>query len=306
MTNLLTRHAVAARIAFRRFVPALPLLLLLCAAPALAQTTSTSSDTTTPKALSPGAPAGSYPLSGFEHVNLYNGNLDFHLPLLHVGGRGSAGYTMMLAIDAKKWGVRHSQTETTETWTPTGNGWNDLKPGYGPGTLVGRQSGADVKDTSTCANHSNTPNYYQQTVTTLTFTAADGTEYDLRDQLNGGQRMPVTQQCPTISTQGASRGTVFVTADGTAATFVSDTVITDKVWFMGGAAKIYPSGVLFLRDGTRYFISGGTVSAIQDRNGNRVTFGYDTSSRVTTATDSLGRTVTIAYDITDPARPGSR
>lgn len=45
----------------------------------------------TPLGLSPGAPAGSFALSGFENVNPYNGNLNFHLPLIGIGGRGSAG-----------------------------------------------------------------------------------------------------------------------------------------------------------------------------------------------------------------------
>ena len=63
-------------------------------------------DGTTPSGMTPGAPAGSYALSGFENVNLYNGNLNFHLPLLTVGGRGGAGYTITLAIDNKDWNVR--------------------------------------------------------------------------------------------------------------------------------------------------------------------------------------------------------
>ena len=57
-----------------------------------AQTSNT--DGATPAGLSPGAPAGSYSLTGFENVNLYNGNLNVSLPLLAVGGRGSAGYTV--------------------------------------------------------------------------------------------------------------------------------------------------------------------------------------------------------------------
>ena len=43
-------------------------------------------DGKTPLGLSPGAPAGSYALSGFENVNPYNGNLNFHLPLIGIGG----------------------------------------------------------------------------------------------------------------------------------------------------------------------------------------------------------------------------
>src|SRR2546427_12401 len=58
-------------------------------------------DGTTPTALAAGAPAGSYGLSGFDNINLFNGNLNFRLPLVHVGGRGMAGYTMMLPIEQR-------------------------------------------------------------------------------------------------------------------------------------------------------------------------------------------------------------
>jgi len=81
------------------------LVTFVAAISALGQTTSPN-DGTTPSGLTPGAPAGSYALSGFENVNLYNGNLNFHLPLLPVGGRGGAGYAITLGIDNKDWNVR--------------------------------------------------------------------------------------------------------------------------------------------------------------------------------------------------------
>src|SRR4030095_12705288 len=58
----------------------------------------------TPLAQQPGSPAGSYPLSGFDTVNLFNGHLNFRLPLMQIGGRGRAGYTMTLPIE-QKWQV---------------------------------------------------------------------------------------------------------------------------------------------------------------------------------------------------------
>ena len=36
----------------------------------------------TPPGQAPGAPAGSYPLSGFDNVNLFNGHLNFSFPSL--------------------------------------------------------------------------------------------------------------------------------------------------------------------------------------------------------------------------------
>jgi len=56
------------------------------------------------------------------------------------------------------------------------------------------------------------------------------------------------------------------------------------------------SGYLLLRDGTRYRIDGGLVTWIRDRNGNKISFAYDSSSRVASITDSLNRQVTIVYD----------
>lgn len=44
-----------------------------------AQTTS-ATDGTTPSGIAPGSPSGSYALSGFDNINLYNGNLNFALP----------------------------------------------------------------------------------------------------------------------------------------------------------------------------------------------------------------------------------
>jgi len=60
----------------------------------------------TPSGITPGAPAGSYDLSGMESINLFNGNLDFHLPLLSLDGRGSAVRSMMVSLNTKKWRVR--------------------------------------------------------------------------------------------------------------------------------------------------------------------------------------------------------
>src|SRR5437870_1868386 len=89
------------------------------------------------------------------------------------------------------------------------------------------------------------PGYSQSytSLTRLTFILPDGTEYEFRDQATGGQ-----QETSPCYGNGYNRGTVFVTADGTAATFVSDTNIYDGV----GPLTTYPSGYLSLRNGLRY------------------------------------------------------
>src|SRR5215212_3473458 len=76
---------------------------LSSAALSAAQTSVT--DGMTPTGLAPGSPAGSYPLSGFESVNLFNCNLSFRLPLLRAGGRGAAGFAATLPVE-QKWVVK--------------------------------------------------------------------------------------------------------------------------------------------------------------------------------------------------------
>ena len=100
-------------------------IIALLSSGASAQTSNT--DGATPAGLSPGAPAGSYSLSGFENVNLYNGNLNVSLPLLPVGGRGSAGYTITLLIE-QKWRVEQFAEpfpDQRPILTPVGNWWGD-------------------------------------------------------------------------------------------------------------------------------------------------------------------------------------
>src|SRR5215216_6748303 len=83
-------------------------LLLFAFASVFAQQQST--DGATPLGLTPGAPAGSYPLSDFEDVNLFNGTLNVSLPLIKIAGRGAAGYPLMLRID-HKWLVQKEASD---------------------------------------------------------------------------------------------------------------------------------------------------------------------------------------------------
>jgi hypothetical protein len=286
------------------FLPAVIFITLLLPGLAVAQTTTSSAtDMKTPAGLTPGAPAGSYALSGFDNVNLYNGNLNFRLPLVSVGGRGAAGYTIMLALNSKRWRVRYSSTtvqgeEVFRTWTPTTSHWNGPEVGYDAGLLVGRQVGVhQLNHPVTCTP---TQRIYKFTLTRLVFTAPDGTEYELRDQATNGQPQQVPQSaCSNPSAPGFARGRVFATADGSSVTFISDSVINDRnvanpqgVWF------INPSGYLLMRDGARYRIENGRVTWIRDRNGNKVTVG------ASGAIDSLGRVVNIYQRVEDVAPYG--
>ena len=269
-------------------------LLLIFAGSISAQSTTAG---TTPLGTAPGAPTGSYALSGFDNINLFNANLNFRLPVSGAGGRGGAHYQMMLPIE-QKWIVEQDDLDipgppsSQTVWYASSDWWTGIRPGYGPGVLEGRTGGTG---SSQCSIY--TTYHYNKTLTRLTFIAPDGTEFELRDQLTGGQPQDVPQ-CPSV---GFSRGTVFTTADGTAATFISDSNVFDSVNSPGGSPL---SGYLMTRDGTRYRIDGGLVTWLRDRNGNKLSFTYDTYSRVTTVTDSLNRQVTIAYDVNDVAPYG--
>lgn len=271
-------------------------LLLTLALGASAQNGDRSAtDGMTPLGLAPGSPTGSYALSGFDNINLYNGNLNFRLPLLQVGGRGGAQMAMMLAINNKSWRVKHTYREfpnnTIESWAPEENRWATASAGYGPGYLKGRQTGAG---TWTCAFFTK---LYTHTMTRLTFVAPDGTEYELRDKSTNGQPLAVN----ACQEDGSFRGTEFVSADGSSITFVADASIRDYNKPTNFGRTITPSGFLMMRDGTRYRIDNkGRVSWIRDRNGNRLTFTYNDGGQVTTITDSLNRQVTIAYRVSDP------
>jgi hypothetical protein len=108
----------------------------------------------TPTGMSPGSPAGTYAFSGFDNVNLFNGNLNFRLPLLAIGGRGTAGYTMMLATSTKKWQVLDTNGQpiqnATDKFTPQWKQWNTLEVGYSPGVTQERKTGVGTVVKKTC------------------------------------------------------------------------------------------------------------------------------------------------------------
>lgn len=267
------------------------ILLIVLAANASAQSNTQGS---TPAGMAPGAPAGSYALSDFENVNLYNGNLNFSLPLVKIGGRGGGGHAITLNLD-HKWSVyRDAEPGIPAKYYPTPAWIPDVEmgdvPPYNIGKLTIRQGGTKNFEMK-CGDY-----YYQKTLTRLTFAAPGGTEYELRDVATSGQ--PVTPPCGV----GFNRGKIFVTSDGSAATFISDSDIFDA-WGFGGATNYPPSGYMMMNDGTRYRIEDGEIRWERDRNGNQMTFAYTSVNHwLASVTDQLNRQVTITYG-TPPAAP---
>lgn len=279
----LKSHSIAILHVFR-FLVFLSLLVSLISV----SRAQSSTDNVTPGALKPGSPAGSYALEDFDTVNLYNGHLNFILPLLKMGGRGSAAIPIV---------YKHEQIWRDETYYacqpcgplyyPTYNWWTTVRPIYGMGFLEAR----DSQD----ASQSCPEPIEVYSLTRLTFTAADGTEYELVDQATSGKPERLTCALPP-----PNRGKIFATIDGSQVTFISDTNLND--W-----GPLHPTGYLMMKDGARYRIEDGYVKWVRDRNGNRVTVTYGapynsgngTYYRPIKITDSLNREVTIEYDVND-------
>src|SRR5215471_10971087 len=98
------------------------LLLCLLASTARPQSDATPTDGSTPLGMTPGGPAGSYPLSGFDAVNLYNGKLTINLPLLGIGGRGAAATHLALSNLSANWQViTHTLPTGNQLFIATGN-----------------------------------------------------------------------------------------------------------------------------------------------------------------------------------------
>jgi hypothetical protein len=225
---------------------------------------STRTDSSTPIGLSLGSPTGSYPLSGFDTVNLFNGGLNFRLPVLTIGGRGGTSYSLPVHIE-QKWSISR-QVNPHQPASYTGySGWWSEDLGSARTLNVGRlqvRRGGSENFVTSCGEAR-----YTSTLTRITFTAPDGTEYELHDQLTGGQPATPTG-CQTTS---FNRQKVFVTGDGTSATYISDHDILDALYFNeAGEDPERDSGDLMLKDGTRFHIVDSSVRWMRDRNGNKV------------------------------------
>jgi RHS repeat-associated protein len=257
-------------------------------------------DNGTPLALAPGSPEGSYALSGFESVNLYNGNLSVSFPALKVGGRGTAGYELQIPIE-QKWMVNKE-----DGYDAYGNYYYSVfpfplnastEPSYEPLSVGPR---AQEWAPYTCSNGSGTT-LYAWHLMTVVVTDADGTEHQLVDQATLGR----PTQYPYCTLTGNSRGTVFISDDGSGMTFISDTALLD----MNGPPGF--SGYLKMRDGTTsridkafhnygyYSYWTSSLSWMRDPNGNKVTFSRNSDGRLTGITDSLNHYVTIERNVTE-------
>jgi RHS repeat-associated protein len=245
-----------------------------------------------PTAGTPGTPAGSYQLSGFDTVNLFSGNLNFNLPLLSIGGRGEANQNLSLTLEMQ-WDVK-------EVWHPA--------PGYVQydfsnklpfplSSLVGsvRVEGSKYSDNqSSCSSY---PDYWINHQFNLTFIEADGTEHILVDPTYHGRPH---QKCGLNT---VNYGSVFESTDGSFMTFVADADLTTD--------STVATGYLYLKNGLKSRVLNGKIMWTQDRNGNRTEFTYDSNynypnypPRVTNIKDSIGRQIEVQYNVNESAPYG--
>ncbi len=80
----------------------------------------------TPLALAPGSPAGSYQLSDIDTVNLFNGRINIRMPVFTAKGRGGAAGQMTF-----NWGAPASYHVRTDIDPNNGSQLNYVEPGGG-------------------------------------------------------------------------------------------------------------------------------------------------------------------------------
>ncbi len=174
-----------------------------------------------------------------ETVNLANGNLSINLPLVTIGGRGSAALTVMLSYNSKVW-TGETQSELVDEggiqwYRRHYNARYDNFPYYGNLGGGWKLSGAPfIKTQYVEINHYSAgcsileAGCYKYALTKATINLPDGSEVELRDELTNGA--PYLR--PTQSHTDRDRGRVWKSTDGSFITYVTDAangVVTDQL-----------------------------------------------------------------------------
>jgi RHS repeat-associated protein len=245
-----------------------------------------------------------YARDKIETVNLANGNFSLAIPLATVGGRGSASFTLTLSYNSKVWSTQSdnngvSTAEGTygsprniysamydklepEDYEPylakLGGGWSILTS---PG-IKARMFGIDPLTTG-CNHFTNDQRDcgFKYALTKMWVTLPDGSQLELRDVATQGAPARTTHLDNNYHyLEDRDRGRIWRSIDGSGLIFVRDAGY--PVGQIGGQNE-FPSGWVFLSDGTHLRMEQGVCSKIIDRNGNFITLASGVY------TDQLGR-----------------
>lgn len=227
-----------------------------------------------------------------ETVSLTNGNLNVHIPLVTIGGRGSASFTIALNQNNKLWSahteverrddgfgnfinVRHNTAtfddllgNTPNTWY-IGSGWSIL---LGPAIKVKR---VDI-DPITCGQVLE-GTVFKYVLTKVWLVMPDGSEIEMRDDLTDGAPYFKPDVCSNPGQPDRDRGRVWHSTDGKAITYVTDAA--------NGVVSGQLSGYVLLPDGSRLRMNSTPGSGyapcirIIDPNANYVRINYNSPVR---------------------------
>jgi RHS repeat-associated protein len=245
-----------------------------------------------------------------DGVDVFSGQLEQILPLLSIGGRGEINKGLYLPLRNSQWSIMETASVINNdkvykyfTALQGNASTNFVRPGY---STLGKLE-LELKHTSLMM-------WETYTVSEIRFTSNKGSIIRFRDVLTNGQpyagrsrgciiSAPLTDPSPTCS-----RGRVFRAVDGSNATLVTDNDVYDLL-YMDWGSPANPSqyqnlltGTVYLSDGTRIRFENyaNNITKITDRNGNYMTFEYETGLNdqfnfLKKITDSLNREITIIY-----------
>ncbi len=268
-------------------------MLLIASSAAWAQN---ANDRGVPAESKPGqSTTSTYERDKIETVNLSNRNLSLYIPLVTIGGRGSASYAIALTYNSKVWSAHHEQDDGNpdpffgyppfDHWSATfddtymgapgvnagGSGW---RLSMGPSLKIQKVEIAPIPMIECHQINCG----YRYVLTRLWLVMSDGSEIELRDNLtDGGPAATPSDGYGQHTSIDQDRGRVWHASDGSGIIYVADS-----------SSALVSGGWVFYPDGTRMRMSINGCSQIMDRNGNFITFdstGY---------TDELGRQVTVA------------
>jgi YD repeat-containing protein len=243
-----------------------------------------------------------------ETVNLANGNLNVHIPLVTVGGRGSASYTLGLSYNSKLWSPGHNSEKfkdplgNVKTYEEFGANFDRglmTRPNlfvFNAGWSIQKGPAIKIKIVNIDPINPQQPQQfgYKYVLTKVWIELADGSEVALRDDVSdGAPALTPIDGTGFHQPIDMNRGRVWHSTDGSEITYVTD---ADN-----GVVTANPTGTVYLSDGTQLRMIqpsgvGGAAlcTQITDGNGNLLTIAYDTpSTNSVTYTDALGRVVLL-------------